>query len=257
MKKELTEIASSVREAVASISGSPKAGEVVGKGVDGAPSYNADAVAEQAAKRKIDELGLGLNILSEESPYVDNKSGQTIVLDPLDGSHNLIRGIPFYSVSIAIGSRSLSGVQYGLVMNLVTGDTFYAEKGKGAFRNDELIHVKKFSEKDSLFFVYMGANASNNAYDISRKSGMVRSLGSAALEMCQVAMGKADLFYLRSVDNAHALRIVDIAASTLILREAGGEVFDMTGNLLDMNFDINDRKSLIAVGDKSLRRLAL
>ena len=62
---------------------------------------------------------------------------------------------------------------------------------------------------------------------------------------------------LRSVDTAHALRIVDIAASSLILRESGGEVFDITGNVMDMQFDMTDRMSLIAVGDKSMRRLSL
>jgi len=257
VKNELREIAESVRDAVRAIADRDGAGEIAGKGADGQPSYAADVAAEAAAFRKAEELGLNINILSEESPFADRKSEQTLVIDPVDGSLNLIHGVPFYSVSLAVGTGSLSSVKYGLVMNLVTGDTFYAEKGKGAFRNDELIHVRKFNEKDSMFFVYMGANASGNAYDISRKSGMVRSLGSASLEMCLVAFGKADVFYMRAVDSHHALRIVDIAASSLILREAGGEVYDLTGNILDMRFDITDRKSLIAVGDRSLRRFAL
>lgn len=257
MKSELHSIASAVREAVLPLAGKEEASKVVGQGVDGAPSYAIDAAAEGAAVDAIGKSGLKVNILSEESKYVDNGSQDTLVIDPVDGSRNAINNLPFFSVSIAIGSRNLSGVRHALVMNLVTGDEYYAEKGKGATLNDSPIHARPYDEKKSVFLVYIGQHASANAYDIMRRSSMVRSYGSAALEMCLVASGSADVFYMRSVDTAHALRIVDIAASSLILRESGGEVFDITGNVMDMKFDMTDRKSLIAVGDKSMRRLSL
>ena len=257
MKAELTEIASAVRNAVLPILGKAGASEIVGRGVDGAPSYGVDAVAEKAALDAVERLSLRLNILSEESAYVDKGAAETLVIDPIDGSRNAINNLPFFSVSLAVGSRNLSGIKNGLVMNVVTGDVYYGEKGKGATCNEGLIHTRPFDEKKSVFLVYVGTNASANAYDIMRKSSIVRSFGSAALEMCLVASGSADVFYMRSVDNEHALRIVDIAASSLILREAGGEVFDMTGNIMDMRFDMADRKSVIAVGDRSMRRLAL
>ncbi len=257
MKEELFAIASRVREALRGIAASDTAGDAVGKGVDGAPSYRADMIADRAASEALDSLSLKLNVLSEESPYVDRGADQTLVIDPLDGSHNFIQGIPFYAVSLAVGSKSLSGMMYAMVMNVVTGDVFYAEKGRGAFLNDKPIRVRKYDEKSSMFLVYMGSNASLNSYDIARKTSRARSLGSASLEMCYVAHGVADLFYMRCSDNNYALRIVDIAASSLILREAGGEVYDMTGNIFDMKLDISDRKSLLAVGDKNLRRLAI
>ncbi len=257
MKAELTEIASAVRSAVLPVAGRESAGEIVGHGVDGAPSYAVDMIAEKAALEAVDRLGLKLNILSEESSYVDNGAPDTLVMDPVDGSRNAINNLPFFSVSLAVGSRSLTGVKSGLVMNLITGDTYYAEKGKGATLNDAPIRTRRLDEKKSVFLVYVGAHASANAYDIMRKSSMVRSYGSAALEMCLVASGCADVFYMRSVDTAHALRIVDIAASSLVLREAGGEVYDITGNIMDMRFDMTDRKSVIAVGDKAMRRLSL
>ena len=257
MKEELSQIASRVREAVLGVANSDNAKDVVGSGVDGAPSYRADAVADRAASEAIESLSLNMNVLSEESPYVDRGAEQTIIIDPIDGSHNLIHGLPLYSVSLAVGSKSLSNVRYGLVMNIVTGDVFYAEKGKGAYLNDRPIHIRKYVEKESMFFIYMGANSSLNAYDVARKTSRVRSLGSASLEMCYVASGVADLYYMRCSDNNFALRIVDVAASSLILREAGGEVYDLTGNLFDMKLDITDRKGLLAVGDKDLRRLAI
>ncbi len=257
VEEELKRIAVKVREALLTTGLGENARDVVGKGVDGGPSYRADVVADRAAIEAIDALSLNMNILSEESPFIDRKAEQTIIIDPLDGSENMVNGIPFYAVSLAVGTKSLSGVKYGLVMNIVTGDVFYAEKGKGAFFNSKPIHVRKYDEKQSLFFIYMGANASLNSYDIARKSSRIRSLGAASLEMCYLAGGIADLFFMRCSDNNFALRIVDIAASSLILREAGGEVYDLTGNLLDMKFDIGDRKSLLAVGDKNLRRLAI
>ncbi len=257
MKEELTGIAKAVREAVLPVVGKEGIGKVVGQGADGAPSYEIDRIAEDAALAAITASGLNVNILSEESSYVDNKSSETLVMDPVDGSRNAINGLPFFSISLAIGSKSLSDVKYGLVMNLITGDTYYAEKGRGASVNDSVLHTRHFDEKHSVFLVYVGTHASANAYDILRKSSMVRSYGSAALEMCLVAAGSADVFYMRAVDTAHSLRIVDIAASTLIVREAGGEVFDITGNVMDMRFDITDRKSLVAVGDRAMRRLTL
>lgn len=257
MKAELGAIAGAVRKAVLPVVGKKEAAEIVGQGVDGAPSYAIDMIAENAAMDALKETGLNLNVLSEESKYVDNGAPETLVIDPVDGSRNAINNLPFFSVSLAVGSKNLAGVKYGLVMNLVTGDTFYAEKGKGASWNDNPIQARKFDEKHSVFLVYIGTHASANAYDVIRKSSMVRAYGSAALEMCLVASGSADVFYMRAVDTAHSLRIVDIAASALIVREAGGEVFDITGNIIDMKFDMTDRKSLIAVGDRSMRRLSL
>lgn len=257
MKEELSRVAEAVRSAVAPVAGTADAGKVVGQGVDGAPSYAIDMIAEKAALEAVSQAGMHVNILSEESPYVDNGSPDTLVMDPVDGSRNAINNLPFYSVSLAIGSRNLGGIRHALVMNLATGDTYYAEKGKGATLDGEPIHVRPYDEKHSVFLVYVGANASSNAYDMLRKSSMVRAYGSAALEMCQVAAGRADVFYMRSVDTAHTLRIVDIAAAALIVRESGGEVYDITGNVMDMRLDMSDRKNLVAVGDKGMRRLTL
>lgn len=255
MKEKLISVADVVQNAVSEFCRTGNISEVAGKGADGGTSYRIDRIAEEAALDAIDRAGIDVNVLSEESPYRDRGKQETLILDPVDGSHNALHRIPFYSVSIAIGSRTLSGMRFALVRNLTSGDTYYAEKGKGAQLNGSPISVRAYSERESLFLVFMGAHASSIACDVSRRSDKVRSLGSASLEMCMVASGNADLFYMRGVDSTHALRIVDIAASSLILREAGGELYDMTGNIFDMSLDIKERRSLIAVGDRSLRRL--
>jgi len=257
VKEELEEIAKAVRMAVLPVAGTPSAGEIVGHGADGNFSYRIDRIAEDAAFSKIKEMGLKYNILSEESQFQDNGAEETLVLDPVDGSRNAINGLPMFSVSIAVGKKNLAGVRAGLVMDILSGRVYYAEKDNGATMDDKPLKTRKYDERRSVFLLNLGANASSNLYDLSRKSPVVRSYGSAALEICLVAEGRADLYANRSIDNRHAVRIVDIAAAFLILREAGGELYDATGNLLEMQFDINDRKNIFAVGDSTLRRLVV
>jgi len=73
--------------------------------------------------------------------------------------------------------------------------------------------------------------------------------------MCLVASGAFDVYYLNYSPSNYSMRVIDIAASTLILREAGGEVFNDTYDILDMSFDIKARTNVIAVGDKGALEL--
>jgi NAD+ kinase len=75
--------------------------------------------------------------------------------------------------------------------------------------------------------------------------------------MCLVAAGLADGFYLHSEVYQRALRVVDIAASALILREAGGELYDLDGKVLDMSLDLEVRANCLAAGDPSMLRWLL
>src|SRR5439155_707517 len=77
--------------------------EVVGRGADGAPSTRIDRLAEETVLRVLDYEGAALNVLSEEAGFIDRGGKAILVLDPIDGTHNAIRGIPTYSVSLAIG----------------------------------------------------------------------------------------------------------------------------------------------------------
>ncbi|MEM3851437.1 MAG: inositol monophosphatase family protein [Methanomassiliicoccales archaeon] len=257
MKEEFIKIANAVREAVMPVAGTPEAREIVGKGADGAASFKIDRTAENAALNAIKDLGLKFNILTEETGFVDGGGTETIVIDPVDGSRNAINGLPMYSFSIAVGSRGLSGMREGLVMDLQSGRVYFAEKGLGATCDNRSIRTREYNERGSIFLLNLGANASTSVLDFARRSAIVRSYGSAALEMCLVAEGRADLYVNKSIDSAHSMRIVDIAAAALILREAGGEIYDTTGNLLDMELRIDDRKGVIAVGDKNLRRMVV
>jgi len=216
-------------------------GTNIGIGADGTPTKYVDKLAEDAAIKFIKKNGMDVNILSEEAGFLDLNGEYTFVLDPIDGTRNAYRGIPFYAVSLGIGKSRLSDVEYGIVKNIPTGEVFFAEKGYGAFFNKKRIGVPNVPAKDMLSSVTLGKNFDALTLSLAKK-GVVRSLGSASLEMCMVAMGALD-FYVIGRDY---LRVTDIAGSTLIMREAGGVVTDIHGEELDMSIGLYERTTVIA-----------
>ena len=216
-------------------------GTNIGIGADGTPTKYVDKLAEDAAIKFIKKNGMDVNILSEEAGFLDLNGEYTFVLDPIDGTRNAYRGIPFYAVSLGIGKSRLSDVEYGIVKNIPTGELFFAEKGYGAFFNKKRIGVPDVPAKDILSSVTLGKNFDALTLSLAKK-GVVRSLGSASLEMCMVAMGALDFYVI----GREYLRVTDIAASTLIMREAGGVVTDIHGEELDMSIGLDERTSVIA-----------
>jgi fructose-1,6-bisphosphatase/inositol monophosphatase family enzyme len=93
----------------------------------------------------------------------------------------------------------------------------------------------------------LGKNYNKTTISLAKK-GKVRSLGSASLEMCMVAIGALDFY----VVGKEYLRVTDIAASTIIVREAGGIVTNIFGEKLDMPFNLNNRTSIIAACNEEL-----
>jgi fructose-1,6-bisphosphatase/inositol monophosphatase family enzyme len=248
MRSLLFEIADAVHEAVRSTEGAFEDAEV-GMGADGTPTAKIDRVAEDAVFKVLAAKGNPLNVLSEEREFQDFKRAETLVLDPIDGTANAVSRIPFYSVSLAVGVRDLDNVRYGLVRNLASGETFYAAKGKGAYRDGERIKVRDFRLDRAQFLVYLGNRAARHAHGMAAMPRRTRSLGSTALETCIVAAGGADLHAVVMGAATGGLRVVDIAAASLILREAGGELYDDRGQRFNMPFDIRVRRNMLAVGD--------
>ncbi len=252
MKNFLSGIADAVEEKVKSQRSRVNFAENLGPGADGTQTMLIDSIAEEVCINAVKEGDFDLNILSEEKGFIDNSAERTLVLDPIDGTHNAIRGIPFFSISLAVGYNKISDVEIGLVRNLVTGDTYWAEKGKGAFLGDKPIQTRKFEQGDELFSIYIGERATEKSYKVARIPRRARHLGSASLEMCLLASGALDAYYLSYNPKRGGMRVIDIAASCLILREAGGEVYNEDFRILDMDYDLNKRTSVIAVGDKQI-----
>jgi len=253
LRSLLRDIAENIAIVVNESIGNPEIGIVVKNGADGSPTKMIDEIAEKAALATVKDSGENVNILSEEAGFINNGAGKTIILDPVDGTFNAVHHIPFYAVSIAVGTKTLSDVEYGIVRNLVNNDVFEAEKGKGAFLNNKRIKTKNFDEKNPTFSVYLGTKASASAYEISRQARRVRSMGCASLDLCMVANGSTDMYY----QMGYPIRITDIAAGVLILREAGGEIYDENKEILDMGFNLKERKNFVAAGDKKILEMII
>lgn len=168
-------------------------------------------------------------ILSEEAGEIIQDSNYKWIIDPIDGTVNYANRIPICCVSIGIEKDGK--MILGAVYNPFIGELFFAEKGKGATLNNKAIHVSnKADVKTSCLvtgfpYTYLDeANGPLQVFDkLIRKGVPVRRLGSAAIDLCWVAMGRFDGFY------EHQLQAWDSAAGFLMVEEAGGKVTDLTG----------------------------
>lgn len=224
-----------------------KLGSNIGIGADGTPTKYIDIIAEDVAVSIIKKSDVKVNLLSEELGSLDLGGEYTFVLDPVDGTRNAYRGIPFYSVSLGIGKIMLSDMEYGIVKNIPTGDIFVSEKKHGTFYNNKRVIIPNSPGKSLLSSITLGKNYDKLTLSLAKRD-IVRSLGSASLEMCMVAIGALDYY----VVGKEYMRVTDIAASTLIVREAGGVVTDAYGEYLDMPLNLDERTSVIAACNKEL-----
>jgi len=208
----LRECASEIGEAVKSQQG---------RGLSGvrATQYHLDLVADEVALRVL--TGAGFRIVSEESG-VTGSGDLTVVVDPIDGSTNCDRGVPFYSTSLAVvrGEELIAG----LVMNHADGTIFEAQKGSGAMRDGTAIHTSGQVDHSNALMAFSGLPSRHLGWS------QTRSMGAASLEICLVADGSFDVY---GVANHSSLNPWDYLAGLLILREAGGVAGDYKGDELE------------------------
>jgi myo-inositol-1(or 4)-monophosphatase len=180
-----------------------------------------DAEAQQAILETLREAGTPVQVISEEGDYTIGKGGPCIVVDPVDGTTNLARGIPLAVTSLAASETPyLSGSVAGLVMDLYTGEIFRTERNRGAWRGGKRINpVKPRPILEALISIDISKGAPLKPVErLIQKARHLRQLGCAALSLCHVASGLMDAH----VDLRGTLRATDVAAGLLILKEAGG-----------------------------------
>jgi len=244
MRELCKDIADAVEEVVVRVADEPDAGEVVGMGADGTPTKKIDEVAEDAALEVIEEHG-DLRVVSEEAgEVVYGDPTHTVVLDPLDGTYNATKGVPFYSVSVGVADEdSVDAVQHAHVREITTGQSYTAERGEGAYFEGERVEVEGESTpgKMTVCGVY---NIDN--FDPGRFK-RVRLLGCSSLELSYVGAGRFDGF----LDMRSRLRVIDFAAAKLFVEEAGGVVTDGYGDDLKNVIAPDQRSSVVAGGEKA------
>jgi len=183
-------------------------------------------------KRLVAQLGnllLGSGFIAEEgtSDFV----GETYnwVIDPIDGTTNFIHGLTPYAISV--GLRKNTEVILGVVLEISHNEMFYAYKNGGAFLNGEPIKVTEHSEHQQALiatgFPYTAFDKMDNYLlcmrEIMEKTGGVRRLGSAAIDLCYLACGRFEAFW------EYGLHPWDVAAGAFIVQQAGGKVSDFEG----------------------------
>jgi myo-inositol-1(or 4)-monophosphatase len=209
----------------------PAMGTALGTGAGGDRTYLVDRKAEEIIISSLERLHEPLSVISEEAGIFELAGGgKKVIIDPIDGSRNAISGIPFYCASIAVASGDTIGdIGLSLVVNLINGDEFWAEKGGGAFLNGERIRTQ---EDDGFFLVAYEAQSPGRDIEkilpLLAKSRKTRCLGATALDLAYLAAGAVSVFVSPSPS-----RSFDFAGGLLLVREAGGIVTDTEGNDID------------------------
>lgn len=215
-----------------------------------------DMFSEKALDRALESRGICARVISEEigerTVPGDKKPECTLVFDPVDGSTNVLLGIPYYCVSLAYSSKirnvSFGDIEIGAICD-ASGKTYSAVEGRGAFLNDNKLTPRKIQKHKPVMAIYTyGAKKVPKGVIELEKSIIVRIFGAIALDICLVAEGRLDAV----IDSRNLISGYDILAASLILKEAGGEITDINGNKL--NRDVSTRGfSLIATLDKKTR----
>jgi len=229
---------------------------VTGIGADGAGTFEADRVAEDSILGSIRESGFGGTVISEEKGEVSfGRDRALIVVDPLDGSNNAVKGIPFCGISLALLEDMRPRVAYVKMVGLQR--EFHAIEGRGAFEGNRQVRTSGVSSLKDAFISLArpGHDADFTRYEkVMRRARRVRIFGGSAIEICFVAAGILDAYLNLNITFGldRGEKLVDVAASSLILREAGGVVLEHDGTELRLERDLRRRSNLLAVANGTL-----
>jgi myo-inositol-1(or 4)-monophosphatase len=194
---------------------------VLQQGVGGDDTTAIDQAAEDVVVERLAALGEAFVLVSEELGERAFGAGgpRRVVVDPIDGSVNAKRGIPFFSFSLAVADGPTMGdVTFGYVYDFGSGEEWTAERGVGAFRNgDRLGAVRPKETIEILSFEGTTTPAiAERVGSVVDVAGRLRVMGSLALSLCHLAAGRVD-----GVVSLKPARSVDIAAAQLLVRECG------------------------------------
>ena len=228
---------------------------VLRRGQGGDDTTAIDQAAEDAVVARLAELGGDFVLVSEElGERVFGSGGpRRIVVDPIDGSVNAKRGIPFFSFSLAVAEGATMGdVTFGYVHDFGSGEEWWAERGAGAVLDGEPL-VSPEPKETIEILSFEGTTAPAIAARIGDVLGLaerVRVMGSLALSLCHLAAGRVD-----AVCSLKPARSVDIAAAQLLVRERGLaiELFD-DPPFVAAPLDLEQRSRLAAAPSEHLLR---
>jgi myo-inositol-1(or 4)-monophosphatase len=190
----------------------------------------ADHRAEEILFAELTAARPGYGFLGEEGGRREGSDQtHTWIVDPLDGTSNFLHGIPHFAISLALEREGM--IVAGLVYNPINDELFTAERGKGAFLNNQRLRVAARKRLDDAVVAcglpHLGrgdlALGNRELAAVQPKVAGLRRFGAAALDLAWVAAGRFDAYWER------ALSPWDVAGGLILVREAGGFVTDLDG----------------------------
>jgi myo-inositol-1(or 4)-monophosphatase len=221
---------------------------VVGAGRGGDETTAIDQAAEEAILARV-QAAAGA-VVSEEVGRVGGAGLPLVVVDPIDGSLNAKRGIPFFSLSIAVADgETMDDVVFGFVHDFGSREEWTAQRGEGAFLNRaRLGAVRPKDEVEILSFeATLTSLVARDAPKVADLAYRLRIMGSLALSFCHLAAGRVD-----AVCSLKPARSVDIAAAQLLCTEVGLaiDLFDVEEPFGAAPLDLEQRSRVVAAGSK-------
>jgi myo-inositol-1(or 4)-monophosphatase len=234
----------------------------LGIGAGGDLTKPVDLAAETAITDTLTAHDISFTLISEESGI--KKFGAApkecyVTVDPIDGTTNLMHGLPFYASSIAVSAKpELADVYAGMVVDLNHNLTYIACKGEGAFCNGRRIKTSKITSLSEAV-VGLDINAYRAKLVVPVVAGLIentkhiRHFGANALEICYVANGLTDAF----IDLRQKIRTTDVAAGFLIIEEAGGTVTDANNQPINVPLDPKQTLNFVASANIEIHKQIL
>jgi len=191
----------------------------------------ADKRAEEMLYEDLSKARPGYGFIGEEGgTRVGSDKSHTWIVDPLDGTTNFLHGIPQFAISI--GLQREETIIAGLIYNPANDELYIAERGKGAFLNDQRLRVAGRRQLHDCVIACGLPHIGRGDHELSGremaalqpKVAGLRRFGAAALDMAFVAAGRLDGYWERN------LKAWDMAAGQILIREAGGTVSGLAGN---------------------------
>jgi myo-inositol-1(or 4)-monophosphatase len=243
----------------------PLAGTEAGRaqltiGAGGDRTMELDRAAEADVFAELEQLaatGERFSVLSEEVGYRRMGADYPLLLvDPVDGSLNAKQGVPFFGVMLALlDGPTIGDTVVGSVVNLINGEAWTAIRKQGAWRNGEPIEVSSRPNRERLEIVALEVLPSllPVARGLVQQSAKIRILGSMALAIAHTAAGSFDAFCAPK-----PVRVFDMAASVLIVTEAGGVATDLNGNPVSpLAAKLETRTTLVCAPNRELYTIAM
>ena len=230
--------------------------EVVGTNPLGQHTMRVDQVLEDTVIERLNDSKLGNFLVTEERGEVGLEGGTlTFVMDPLDGSNNFRRRVPFYGLAISAAKGSdYNDITHSYIIDLANGDEFWAVRGKGSFMNGDEIHTSTTTNLEKCIVEY-DCNLLDQ-YDLIlpaiRKFKDHRRFGANAVALCHIANGAHHCF----IDIRDGLSIVH-AAGMKIAEEAGAVITDDRGKPLSLTLSKDTKLNFVCSANKDIHEKVL